>query len=54
MEALDINGCPPNELVAVVIDYIIQTTTDGAILAFVPGLAVSHRSQKTRLLANYK
>ncbi len=27
MEALDINGCPPNELVAVVIDYIIQTNT---------------------------
>ncbi|KAL7060938.1 hypothetical protein AAHC03_010121 [Spirometra sp. Aus1] len=39
MEALDILGCPPPELVATAIDHIIQTTESGAILAFVPGLA---------------
>uniref|UniRef100_A0A0X3NUH3 Helicase C-terminal domain-containing protein n=1 Tax=Schistocephalus solidus TaxID=70667 RepID=A0A0X3NUH3_SCHSO len=38
MEALDLLGCPPPELVATVIDHIIQTTESGAILAFVPGL----------------
>ncbi|KAH9284317.1 ATP-dependent RNA helicase DHX36 [Echinococcus granulosus] len=38
LEAMDLYSCPPPELVAAVIDYIIRTTSSGAILAFVPGL----------------
>uniref|UniRef100_A0A5K3F875 Helicase C-terminal domain-containing protein n=1 Tax=Mesocestoides corti TaxID=53468 RepID=A0A5K3F875_MESCO len=47
LEALDIHGCPPPEFVAVVIDYIIQTTDSGAILAFVPGLGDILDTMKT-------
>ncbi|KAL5109196.1 ATP-dependent DNA/RNA helicase DHX36 [Taenia crassiceps] len=39
LEAMDLCACPPPELVAAVIDYIIRTTSSGAILAFVPGLS---------------
>ncbi|VDM21080.1 unnamed protein product [Hydatigera taeniaeformis] len=39
LEAMDLWACPPPELVATVIDYIIRTTSSGAILAFVPGLS---------------
>ncbi|KAL5970267.1 ATP-dependent DNA/RNA helicase DHX36 [Taenia solium] len=39
LEAMDLCASPPPELVATVIDYIIRTTSSGAILAFVPGLS---------------